>query len=77
MRAGPSTLNTSASCAFCESRSLKRMIDLGEVALAGRLIKPERFADEPRFPLRVFFCDDCYAVQVENALATILNGAGG
>jgi SAM-dependent methyltransferase len=39
-------------------------VDLGEVALAGGFIKPEQFASEPRFPLRVFFCNDCCAVQV-------------
>jgi SAM-dependent methyltransferase len=59
-----SNLKSSASCAFCQSRSLEQVIDFGEVALAGGFIKPEGFADEPRFPLRVFFCNDCYAVQV-------------
>ena len=57
-------LNSSASCAFCQSRSLAPVINFGDVALAGGFIKPERFADEPRFPLRVFFCNDCYAVQI-------------
>jgi methylation protein EvaC len=59
-----SGLRTSATCAFCQSRSLEPVIDFGEVALAGGFIKPDRFADEARFPLRVFFCKDCYAVQV-------------
>src|SRR5207302_989779 len=59
-----SNLKTSVSCAFCRSRSLEPVIDFGEVALAGGFIKPDRFAEEPRFPLRVFFCNDCYAVQV-------------
>jgi SAM-dependent methyltransferase len=60
----PPALRRSASCAFCESRSLETVIDLGEVALAGGFIKPEQFEAEPRFPLRVFFCNDCCAVQV-------------
>jgi methylation protein EvaC len=60
-----SSLNSSsAKCAFCQSRSLEPVINFGDVALAGGFIKPDRFADEPRFPLRVFFCKDCYAVQV-------------
>src|SRR5919204_3363952 len=59
-----SIVKPSASCAFCQSRSLEPVIDFGEVALAGGFIKPEHFADEPRFPLRVFFCNSCYAVQV-------------
>ncbi|HKA44166.1 MAG TPA: class I SAM-dependent methyltransferase [Burkholderiales bacterium] len=56
--------NRSPSCAFCNSRSLEQIVDFGRVALAGGFIKPEHFDDEPRFPLRVFFCNDCYAVQV-------------
>jgi SAM-dependent methyltransferase len=59
-----SSLKTSAKCAFCQSGSLEPVIDFGAVALAGGFIKPEGFADEPRFPLRVFFCNACYAVQV-------------
>ena len=57
-------VSRSMCCAFCGGRSLEPVIDLGEVALAGGFIKPEQFADEPRFPLRVYFCNDCYAVQV-------------
>jgi SAM-dependent methyltransferase len=62
--ANPAAQGRSVSCAFCEGRSLEPVIDLGEVALAGGFIKPEQFADERRFPLRVFFCNNCYAVQV-------------
>ena len=51
-------------CAFCESRSLELIIDFGKVALAGGFLKPGQFDAEPFFPLRVFFCNDCYAVQV-------------
>ncbi|MHC4070785.1 MAG: class I SAM-dependent methyltransferase [Planctomycetota bacterium] len=51
-------------CAFCESRSLELIIDFGKVALAGGFLKPDQFDVEPFFPLRVFFCNDCYAVQI-------------
>jgi SAM-dependent methyltransferase len=39
-------------------------MDFGEVALAGGFLKPEGFATEPRFRLRLHFCHDCLAVQV-------------
>jgi methylation protein EvaC len=52
------------TCAFCESASLEKIIDFGEVALAGGFLKPEKFASEQRFPLRMHFCKDCYALQV-------------
>ena len=51
-------------CAFCGSSGLEKILDLGSVALAGGFLKPEHFADEPHYPLRVYFCADCYAVQV-------------
>jgi len=40
------------------------IIDFGKVALAGAFIKPEQFASEVRYPLRLYFCNDCLAVQV-------------
>ncbi|WP_114689320.1 class I SAM-dependent methyltransferase [Polynucleobacter necessarius] len=51
-------------CAFCSSKSLTEVLDLGEVALAGGFLSLDQFAGEPKFPLRVYFCNDCLAVQV-------------
>jgi SAM-dependent methyltransferase len=51
-------------CAFCDSRKMHLIMDFGDVALAGGFLKPERFADERFFPLRLFFCEECFAVQV-------------
>ena len=51
-------------CAFCDSKKLSEVIDFGSVALAGGFLKPESFAAERIYPLRVYFCEDCYAVQV-------------
>jgi len=55
-------------CAFCESELLEPIIDFGNVALAGGFLKQEQFAQESRFPLRVFFCNDCAAVQLVDAV---------
>ena len=51
-------------CAFCKSSHLTEVLDLGEVALAGGFLKSTEFTEEPKFPLRVAFCNDCKAVQV-------------
>ena len=40
------------------------IIDFGDVALAGGFLKKEDIAGEPKFPLRIYFCTECYAVQV-------------
>ena len=60
---GQTHIKQSIRCAFCESQSLEKIIDFGRVALAGGFLKPSQFANEPLFPLRVYFCNDCYAVQ--------------
>jgi len=52
------------ACAFCDGTRLHLVIDLGRVALAGAFVTPAQFADEQRYPLRVCFCEECYAVQV-------------
>ncbi len=54
----------SHTCAFCDSNNLSLVMDFGQVALAGGFLKQEQFADEQKFPLRVYYCNDCYAVQV-------------
>jgi methylation protein EvaC len=52
------------SCAFCGGRALEQIIDFGDVALAGGFVKPDQFASEPRYRLRVFFCTHCCALQL-------------
>ena len=51
-------------CSFCDSKRLGLVMDFGEVGLAGAFLKPEQFATERTFPMRLHFCRDCYAVQV-------------
>lgn len=40
------------------------IMDFGKVALAGAFLMPVQFAEEKTFPLRLYFCHDCHAVQV-------------
>lgn len=54
-----------SKCAFCESNHLSDVINFGQVALAGAFLKPEEFATEKKYPLRIVFCNECYATQVE------------
>jgi methylation protein EvaC len=56
-------------CAFCKGTDLSLIMDFGEVALAGGFLKPEDFKDEQKFPMRVCFCNDCFAVQVVDIIA--------
>ena len=51
-------------CRFCDSRELGLVMDFGEVGLAGAFLKPEQFAAERTFPMRLHFCKNCHAVQV-------------
>ena len=43
-------------------------MDMGNHALAGGFLKKEQFDDEKRYPLRLFFCEECCAVQVADVI---------
>jgi SAM-dependent methyltransferase len=52
---------------------MTEIMDLGRVALAGAFLKPEQFSTEKTYPLRLYFCRDCFAVQViDKVSATVL-----
>ncbi|MFO1459960.1 MAG: class I SAM-dependent methyltransferase [Verrucomicrobiota bacterium] len=56
---------TSFSCRACGSTSGHPVLDLGLQPLANSLLKPADLAeDEPRFPLRVVVCRDCWMLQI-------------
>lgn len=53
------------TCRICGSTRLRLMLSLGEMPLANSFLEsPEEFAAEPRFPLDVYFCEDCSLVQL-------------
>ncbi len=54
----------SIRCAFCDGIAMTEVMDFGRVALAGGFLRPEHFAQEPTFPLRLYFCQSCCAVQL-------------
>ena len=55
---------TEFTCAICNKFDMSLIMDFGEVALAGAFLKPENFAKEKKFPMRLFFCNNCFTVQV-------------
>ena len=57
-------LKPTFSCSFCSSKNMELVMDFGEVALAGAFIKNKEFDNERKYPMRVCFCKDCFAVQV-------------
>jgi len=50
-------------CTFCGKESTEFM-DYGEVSLAGGFLKPDQFENEKKYPLKLYFCEHCYAVEV-------------
>lgn len=56
------------NCRLCDSAATRRFLDMGNHALAGAFLKPDQFKDEKKYPLRLMFCQDCYAVQVEDSI---------
>jgi len=43
-------------------------MDFGSVALAGGFLKPDQFEAEQRYPMRLGFCETCYAVQLRDVV---------
>ena len=52
-------------CRICSSKNLNLILDLGEQPPANSFIdKNELNSSESKFPLRLFWCGDCYLVQL-------------
>ncbi len=56
--------NRSVKCSFCDSKNLVKIIDFGRVGLAGAFLSFNQIKNEIKYPLRICFCEDCFAVQV-------------
>lgn len=57
-------LELTFSCSFCSSTNMELIMDFGNVALAGGFLKTKEFKNEKKYPMRVCFCKECFAVQV-------------
>lgn len=57
------TVNT--ACRACDSTKLIKVIDLGAQPLANAFLKSEQLnLPEPKYPLEVYFCEDCNLAQL-------------
>ena len=52
-------------CRICDSTKLEPVIDLGEQPWCNHFLRPEEVGTEPFYPLRVVYCHDCEAVQLD------------
>lgn len=53
-------------CRFCSSSKIIKIIDFGSVGLAGGFLLPENFENEEKHPQQLYFCEDCYLLQIIN-----------
>jgi SAM-dependent methyltransferase len=59
-------------CRACGSTRGELVLDLGVQALANNLLRPEDLGKpEPRFPLRVFVCPDCWLLQITDLVPPV------
>src|SRR5260370_4817437 len=56
-------------CRVCGKAKLRLGLDLGLLPLANSFLTPQRADDptpDPRYPLRLFYCDDCHLIQLSD-----------
>lgn len=64
-RKGRDMMKETSACRSCGSRNLECVLDLGQTALADRLLTQAMLTEEePVFPLTVWFCSDCSLLQI-------------
>lgn len=56
------------TCRCCQGSNLVKIMDFGNMPLAGGFLKEEQFAEEKLYPLQVSFCQDCTLVQIPQAI---------
>jgi hypothetical protein len=65
-------MNTAFECRSCGSKNHHPVIDLGLQPLANNLLRPEDLGrPEPRFPLAVFVCQDCWLMQITDTVPPV------
>src|SRR4051812_49021799 len=52
-------------CRICDSSSLEPVLDLGLQPWANHFLKADEVGKEPKYPLRLLFCNDCACVQLD------------
>jgi len=54
------------TCRFCNSNKITKIIDFGQVGLAGAFLLPNEFSKEKKYSQQLYFCEDCYLLQIIN-----------
>ena len=54
------------NCRFCNSQKITEIINFGDVGLAGGFLLPNEFPYEKKYPQQLFFCEDCFLLQIIN-----------
>lgn len=52
------------NCRGCFSKKITKFLDLGSMPLAGGFLKKNEIKKEKKFPLRVYYCEECGLVQI-------------
>lgn len=69
MPVGPTERMNISQCRACGNGRLVLYLPLGDQALANRFLKPDELnAPEPKYPLDVFYCEDCFHSQLGYAV---------
>ena len=65
-------MTVSFECRSCGSKHGRLILDLGVQPLANNLLRPEDLdKPEPRFPLRLFVCLDCWLLQITDLVPPV------
>jgi SAM-dependent methyltransferase len=68
-RSDPSVHRLRRSCRACGGGDLQRFLELGRQPLANSFLRdPAEFEGEPRFPLDVYHCGECFLVQLVDVI---------
>ena len=59
-------------CRFCNSERTTKIIDFGEVGLAGGFLLPNEFKKEKKYKQQLYFCEDCFLLQIINKVESKL-----
>jgi len=57
-------MQNNIQCSFCNSTTMRMIMDFGSMALAGGFLEEKSFATEPSYKMRLYFCESCFAVQI-------------
>ena len=61
--------HTNSRCRYCGSARLLQFLSLGQHPPSNSFLRPDQLPLEHRYPLEVYFCEDCFLVQLLEVVA--------